>query len=357
MIDIRAVVVTSPDSDPEFMNLKIHSPEGSEVLLKVEACGICHSDIHYMTGTSGREHPYLLGHEVVGRVVEMGETATGVSLGQRVVCGQLVACDVCAECKRGRPQSCRNRRNAARQPVMDDGALVNPVLGIGGMATHVLVSSRLLTPIDERIPIEQAALLGCGFSTGFGAMLNTSGVRRGDSVMVLGAGGVGLGAIAAAAHLGAGRIVVSDVSDEAKTRAVAFGATQTIYSSDLKTLMPDYADSFDIVVDNVGGAELLSQAFALVAKGGRVVINGAPRMDENITLALRPLFAKRVELTFTHWDCKIHDDIALVSTLTRLGELPLSLLVGEIVPFAGAVDCYRQYAAGEVHSRRVVLMP
>ncbi|MFL4473153.1 alcohol dehydrogenase catalytic domain-containing protein [Paeniglutamicibacter sp. MACA_103] len=339
----RGAVVFAAGGPVEIHDIQVPEPEDTEAMIAVDACGLCHSDLHYIDGTSGTDFPYLLGHEIVGRIVAVGAAAT-VAVGTRVVVALLAPCGQCGQCARGRRTSCTRKVRKARPALLASGQELTPVLGAGGLADYVTVDEQHIVTVPAWFPVEQAALLGCGVPTGYGAVMNTAGVRAGDSVAVIGAGGVGLAAMAAARFARASRIAAIDVSAQKLEESVHFGATETYRAG-----ADDLPTGFDIVVDAVGGAATLRNAVDIAGEGGHIVIPGAPKLTEQADFPMRTAFMKRLSIEYSHWgDCDPQRDIASLSTLALTGGLPLERYVSEVIDFAHTAQGYERMRAGTV---------
>lgn len=344
-----ATAVVSPvPGRVEMATIQVPDPTGSQVLVDVAACGLCHSDLHFIDGTSGTDHPYLLGHEVSGVVRATGPAVSDFGAGDEVIGCLIVPCADCEDCRRGRPKSCRRRRPALPRPRLEGGGELTPVLGVGGLAEIVLLDEQHLARLPAGLDIELGALLGCGATTGFGAAVNTGGVRPGDRVAVIGAGGVGLAAIAGARASGAAVVLAVDRDEQRFDLAREFGATATA----TPVALPDVAAptrAFDVVIDCVGGEGPFLAALGLVETGGRIVIAGAPRRDEQATFPMRPLFDRRAEVVVSHLgDCQPAVDLPRMAALVATGQFPLGLYRSETVGLAEAPAAYERLRSGEV---------
>ncbi|QCB51594.1 S-(hydroxymethyl)mycothiol dehydrogenase [Rhodococcus sp. PAMC28707] len=341
-----AVALTAGKVD--IVEIEIPAPTGRQILIDVAACGLCGSDLHFIDGTSGTAFPYLLGHEVSGTVREIGADVTKFAVGDQVIGALVVACQECKDCERGRPKACRFRKPVLPHPTLEDGRELTPVLGIGGLADVLLIDQLHLTKLPDGLELELGALLGCGVSTGFGAAANTGEVRPGDRVAVIGAGGVGLAAIAGAHASGADAILALDRDRTRFDRAKQFGATHTAAPEDISGGIAD-DQRYDVVIDCVGGAGPLQMAIDLLQTGGRIVMPGAPRRDEEVTLAMRTLFDRRVEFTVCHLgDCVPDEDMPRIAALAADGSFPLELYRSETVGLEDAPAAYERMRRGEV---------
>jgi len=229
----RGVVYAEPDAAPAVEELTVDPPGPREVLVRIVACGLCHSDLHIVeTKGWGARFPILLGHEGAGVVEEVGRDVTSVAPGDRVVVAWRAPCDECPQCRRGDRRRCSSQLRAKRRLHRTvDGALLTPVLRCGTYADHAVVHETCAVKMPEELPFEQASLLACGFSTGAGAALWATPVREGSSVAVIGCGGVGLAVVQGALLAGAERIIAVDVAPEKLEHGRALGATDVVDAS------------------------------------------------------------------------------------------------------------------------------
>jgi S-(hydroxymethyl)mycothiol dehydrogenase len=337
------------------------TPEMDEVLLDVTACGLCHSDVHFMEGTSGTAFPYLLGHEVTGVVREIGDDVTSVVPGDTVVVAPMVPCGECKQCLVGRTQACP-RKLAQNPPAqLVNGRPANRVLGVGGLAELVVMPERQVVKIDPRVPPEVAALLGCGIPSGFGAAVNTAATGPADDVVVVGCGGVGLAAVAGARFAGARRIVALDANASKLPMAQRFGATDVVDVTavdDVAEVVRELTDGNggDVVIDAVGGSRTFQQGLTLRAAGGRLVIVGAPASTDVAEVPLRPLFLTGGSIQISIWgDCRASRDLPRLADLYLSGDLPLEEYVQETYRLDEAQTGYERLLSGQV-LRPVVLL-
>src|SRR5688572_4896352 len=231
MQQVRAVVARSQGAPVSVETINVPDPGPGEAVVAVQACGVCHTDLHYREGGIGDDFPYLLGHEAAGVVEAVGDGVTDVSPGDFVILNWRAVCGECRACRRGRPWYCFSTHNATQKMTLADGTELSPALGIGAFAELTLVAAGQCTPVDTEAPATVAGLLGCGVMAGVGAAINTGGVTRGDSVAVFGCGGVGDAAIAGARLAGATTIIGVDLDDRKLEWAKDFGATHVINSS------------------------------------------------------------------------------------------------------------------------------
>src|SRR5690349_18121038 len=228
---VRGVVALSKGAPVTIEEITIPDPGPGEAVVQVQACGVCHTDLHYREGGINDDFPFLLGHEAAGIVESVGEGVTDVQPGDFVVLNWRAVCGNCRACLRGRPWYCFNTHNAKQKMSLADGTELSPALGIGAFAEKTLVAAGQCTKVDPAASPAAAGLLGCGVMAGLGAAINTGGVTRGDSVAVIGCGGVGNAAIAGARLARAAKIIAVDIDDRKLDWAKGFGATHTINSS------------------------------------------------------------------------------------------------------------------------------
>lgn len=292
---MKAAVVEALGAGFKIVDVDLAEPIGREVLIDVRASGLCHTDLTIATHDIGVfPMPVLCGHEVAGVVAGVGPEVTEFTPGDHVTACLVQSCGTCAVCLAGRPYQCPNSGTLMRGPQLQPrlsrgGASITQAFGLGGFAEQALIHENQLVKIPEAMPFPQAALLGCGVVTGAGAVLNTAQVRAGDTVAIIGAGGVGLNAVTAASLAGAGRIIAIDIRDATLEKARRFGATDVINSAKvdpveaLRALLPHGVQS---VFDFVGLDTVTNQALQMLAVGGGLYLIGAARPDAQVTLNL-----------------------------------------------------------------------
>src|SRR5213080_764489 len=279
-ISVQGVVARGKGEPVEMTTVLVPEPGPGEALVTVQACGVCHTDLHYKQGGIGDDFPYLLGHEAAGVVDAVGPDVTDVAPGDFVILNWRAVCGRCRACTRGRPWYCFNTHNATQKMTLESGQELSPALGIGAFVEKTLVASGQCTKVNPAAKPEVAGLLGCGVMAGIGAAINTGKVGRGDSIAVIGCGGVGNAAIAGARLAGASTIIAVDVDDRKLEWAKDFGATHTVNSmaTDPVEAIRALTDGFgaDVVVEAVGRPETYEQAFFARDLAGTVVLVGVP---------------------------------------------------------------------------------
>src|SRR5450432_793227 len=228
MHEVQGVIARTKGAPVELTTIVVPDPGPGEALVKVQSCGVCHTDLHYREGGINDDFPFLLGHEAAGVVEAVGDDVRELAVGDFVILNWRAVCGNCRACLRGRPWYCFNTHNAGQKMTLADGTALSPALGIGAFVEKTLVHAGQCTKVDPTAAPAAVGLLGCGVMAGIGAAINTGGVTRGDTVAVFGCGGVGNAAIAGAKLAGARTIIGVDIDDKKLSWAMDFGATHTI---------------------------------------------------------------------------------------------------------------------------------
>ncbi len=357
---VNAVVALGQDAPVEVVQINLPDPGPDEVIVKVEACGVCHTDLHYRNGGISQDFPFLLGHEAAGRVESIGLGVTQVQPGDFVVLNWRAVCGQCRACARGRPQYCFNTHTARQSMTLLDGTELSPALGIGAFAEKTLVHAGQCTKVDPAAPAAAAGLIGCGVMAGFGAAVHTAGVRPGDRVAVLGCGGVGNAAIAGASLLGATTIIAVDVDPQKLDWARKFGATHAIDSraEDAVAAIREATGGFgaDIVIDAVGLPETYSQAFYARDLAGTVVLVGVPSPEAKLELPLIDIFGRGGSLKSSWYgDCLPSRDFPLLIDLFTQGRFDLAGFISEEISLHEVEQAFTKMSTGAVLRSVVVL--
>jgi S-(hydroxymethyl)mycothiol dehydrogenase len=328
--------------------------------VRIQACGVCHTDLTYRDGGINDEFPFLLGHEAAGVVESAGNAVTHVEVGDFVVLNWRAVCGRCRACRRGRPWYCFDTFNASRPMTLTDGTELTPALGIGAFADKTLVHEGQCTKVDPNADPAVVGLLGCGVMAGLGAVVNTGNVSRGDSVAVIGCGGVGNAAIAGARLAGASPIIAIDRDPKKLQMATELGATHTIDASkvDAVKAVQELTDGFgaDVVVDAVGRPETWKQAFHARDLAGTVVLVGVPTPDMTLEMPLIDFFSRGGSLKSSWYgDCLPERDFPALVDLYQQGRLPLDKFVSERIKLDQVEDAFATMHRGEVLRSVVVL--
>ncbi|MEU1946182.1 MULTISPECIES: S-(hydroxymethyl)mycothiol dehydrogenase [unclassified Streptomyces] len=358
--EARAVVAVKKGAPVEVLPVLVPEPGPGEVLVGVQACGVCHTDLHYRDGAIGDEFPYLLGHEAAGMVEAVGPGVTGLAPGDYVVLAWRAPCGGCRSCRRGRPWYCFDSRNAAQPMTLTDGTPLSPALGIGAFAEKTLVAAGQAVKIDPSARPEAAGLIGCGVMAGYGAAVHTGGVSNGDTVAVIGCGGVGNAAIAGASLSGARRVIAVDIDDAKLDAATRFGATDTVNSrgTDPVDAVRELTGGFgaNVVIDAVGRPETYSQGFYMRDLAGVLVQVGVPDPEMRIDLPLIDLFSRGGALKSSWYgDCLPSRDFPVLVDLHLSRKLDLDAFVSETITLDEVETAFAKMQRGEVLRSVVVL--
>ncbi len=334
--EVHGVVARGKGEPVALETVLVPDPGPGEAVVRVRACGVCHTDLHYREGGINDEFPFLLGHEASGVVEALGSGVDGLAVGDFVVLNWRAVCGKCRACLRGRPWYCFNTHNAKQRMTLADGTELSPALGIGAFADVTLVHAGQCTKVDPTASPAVAGLLGCGVMAGLGAALNTGNVGRGDSVAVIGCGGVGGAAVMGARLAGAARIIAIDVDDRKLETARKLGATHTVNSrgADAVEAVRELTGGFgaDVVIDAVGLPETYRQAFYARDLAGTVVLVGVPTPEMRLELPLLDVFGRGGALKSSWYgDCLPSRDFPMLIDLYLQGRLDLEAFVTETI--------------------------
>jgi S-(hydroxymethyl)mycothiol dehydrogenase len=357
---VRGVVARSKGAAVSVEMVVVPDPGPGEAVVEVGACGVCRTDLHYRGGGISDEFPFLLGHEAAGRVEAVGDGVTGLAPGDFVILNWRAVCGDCRACRRGRPWYCFNTHNAAQRMTLDDGTPLSPALGIGAFAEKTLVHAGQCTRVDPSADFVAAGLIGCGVMAGFGAAVNTAPVGKGDTVAVIGCGGVGSAAIAGAVYAGARRVIAVDVDARKLEWARGFGATDTVdaTSEDVVARVRELTGGFgaDVVIDAVGRPETYRQALDARDLAGTVVLVGVPHPSMTLEIPLIEVFGRGGTLKSSWYgDCLPSRDFPLLVDLWQSGRLDLDAFVTERIALDEVEEAFHKMEHGAVLRSVVVL--
>jgi len=356
---VRAVVARAKGEPVTMEVIEVPDPGPGEVLVTVQACGVCHTDLHYREGAINDDFPFLLGHEAAGTVEEVGDGVTNVAVGDFVVLNWRAVCGQCRSCLRGRPWYCFATHNATQKMTLG-GAELSPALGIGAFAEKTLVAAGQATKVNPAAPPEVAGLIGCGVMAGLGAAMNTGGVGRGDSVAVFGCGGVGDAAIAGSRLAGAHTIIAVDIDDRKLDIARNFGATHTVNSTNEDPIEAirglTGGNGVDVAIEAVGLPVTYEQAFYSRDLAGTVVLVGVPNPEMKIELPMIEVFGRGGTLKSSWYgDCLPSRDFPMLIDLYLQGRLDLDRFVSETISLDDVEEAFHAMERGEVLRSVVVL--
>ncbi|MGW6061217.1 S-(hydroxymethyl)mycothiol dehydrogenase [Streptomyces sp. NPDC055189] len=358
--EVRAVVAMKKAAPVEVQTIVVPDPGPGEVLVSVQACGVCHTDLHYREGAINDDFPFLLGHEAAGTVEAVGADVTDLAPGDYVVLAWRAPCGACRSCLRGRPWYCFDSRNAAQPMTLLDGTPLSPALGIGAFAEKTLVAAGQAVKVDPAARPEAAGLIGCGVMAGYGAAVNTGRVGRGDTVAVIGCGGVGNAAIAGASLAGARRVIAVDIDEAKLDGATRFGATHTVNSrgTDPIEAVRELTGGFgvDVAIDAVGTPSTYKQAFYMRDHAGVLVQVGVPDPEMKIDLPLIDLFSRGGALKSSWYgDCLPTRDFPILVDQYLSRRLDLGGFVSETITLDEVEEAFARMHRGEVLRSVVVL--
>ena len=357
---VQGVVSMAVGEPVTITDVVVPDPGPGEAVVAIQACGVCHTDLHYREGGINDEFPFLLGHEAAGVVESVGDGVTEVAPGDYVILNWRAVCGQCRSCLRGRPHICFSTHNASQKMTLADGTELSPALGIGAFLEKTLVAAGQCTKVDSAAPATAAGLLGCGVMAGIGAAINTAGVGRGDSVAVFGCGGVGDAAIAGSKLAGAHTIIGVDIDDRKLEWARNFGATHTINSAETDPVEAIQAltggNGVDVAIEAVGLPQTYRQAFEARDLAGTVVLVGVPRPDMTIELPFIEVFGRGGALKSSWYgDCLPSRDFPMLIDLYLQGRLDLDGFVSEEIGLGDIEEAFHKMERGEVLRSVVVL--
>ncbi|UJW34917.1 S-(hydroxymethyl)mycothiol dehydrogenase [Saccharothrix sp. AJ9571] len=354
--EVQGVVSRVKGEPVSLETVLVPDPGPGEAVVSVQACGVCHTDLHYREGGINDEFPFLLGHEAAGVVEQVGAGVTDLEPGDFVILNWRAVCGTCRACKRGRPWYCFSTHNAQQPMTLADGTKLSAALGIGAFLEKTLVHSGQCTKVSREAEPAVAGLLGCGVMAGIGAAINTGAVGRGDSVAVIGCGGVGAAAVAGSRLAGADRIIAVDTDERKLTWAKDFGATHTFNAAgksedEVVEAIQELTGSFgaDVVIDAVGRPETWREAFYARDLAGTVVLVGVPTPDMRLEMPLIDFFSRGGSLKSSWYgDCLPSRDFPLLVDLYLQGRLPLDKFVTERIPLDGVEQAFARMHSGDV---------
>lgn len=337
----RAAVFRAPHAPIEIEELELTAPREGEVLVKYLASGMCHTDVHLLAGDIPARTPLVLGHEGAGEVLEVGPGVSRVKPGDHFVCSFIPACGTCRWCASGMQSICDTGADVmvghlfdGRYPMTGQHGEYGALSFIGTFSQYGVVPQSSLIPIDKDLPLDKATLVGCGVPTGWGSVVNTAGVKPGQTVVIYGIGGIGINAVQGARLAGARNIVAVDPVPFKREMAMQLGATHTLESNDaahelIIELTRGVGADAAILCASLTTTELADAGFSVIRKGGIMVVVGINRMESqtiHVSAGIIPLFRKTVKGSLCG-DCNPTADIPMLLELYRAGDLKLDELV------------------------------
>ncbi|WP_137990335.1 S-(hydroxymethyl)mycothiol dehydrogenase [Streptomyces vilmorinianum] len=358
---VQGVIAPGRNEPVRVETIVVPDPGPGEAVVKIQACGVCHTDLHYKQGGINDDFPFLLGHEAAGVVESVGAGVTDVTPGDFVILNWRAVCGTCRACLRGRPWYCFDTHNARQKMTLaSTGQELSPALGIGAFAEKTLVAAGQCTKVDPSVAPEVAGLLGCGVMAGIGAAINTGDVGRGDTVAVIGCGGVGDAAVVGSRLAGAARIIAVDIDDRKLETARSMGATHTVNSrsTDPVEAIRELTGGFgaDVVIEAVGRPETYEQAFYARDLAGTVVLVGVPTPEMKLELPLLDVFGRGGALKSSWYgDCLPSRDFPMLIDLHQRGRIDLGAFVTETIGLGDVEKAFARMHEGDVLRSVVVL--
>jgi S-(hydroxymethyl)glutathione dehydrogenase/alcohol dehydrogenase len=365
----RAAVLTGIGQPLEIRDdVEIEAPRAGEVKIRVAASGVCHSDLSVQNGTIMSPLPCVLGHEGAGEIVEVGEGVTGLAVGDHVVVSWVPQCGECFFCTKGEPHLCEKGAIGAITGGMLDGtprltsrgSPLFQMVGTGTFSEYAVIPAIGAVKIDADVDLRVAALIGCGVLTGVGAALNTSRIKEGDTVVVIGCGGVGLNVIQGARVAGASEVIAVDTAPTKLDMAKTFGATASVDASTgspvTGVMEATGQRGADVVFEVVGLGPTIEQAVTMTRRGGQTVLVGVPRMDVmlNVPAFIGMVVAEKTISGCWYGSSDVNRDVPRIIALWREGRLRLEELISREISLEGIEDAFQAMGSGEV-ARSVIV--
>lgn len=362
-----AVLRTSDEPTFSIERIPVPTPRAGEALLRVEACGVCHSDLHVARGEIAFPRPAVLGHELSGTVVELGDATSGFNIGDQVVGGFIMPCTHCAKCKAGRDDLCEVffTDNRIKGALLDgesrladgDGNRLN-MYSAAGFAEYAVIPVSALAKVSPGADLAHSAVLGCAGMTAFSAVTRGAGDLNGATVCVIAVGGVGLSITQIASALGAEKIIAVDVNDQKLDLARRLGATDTVNAREqdvIETVKELSGGGVQVAFEALGGSLTLGQAVRVLGEGGRVVAVGLASGDEEVSVPITNFVRRGHELVGSY-GARTREDLPAVTELAASGGFSLENLVTDEYTLDEINTAYTDLAAGRILGRAIIRM-
>ncbi|HEY8172816.1 MAG TPA: Zn-dependent alcohol dehydrogenase [Dehalococcoidia bacterium] len=348
---MKAAVLHEVNKPMAIEDVSLGDPASGQVLVKTAAAGVCHSDLHFIDGSWPMRTPAVLGHEAAGVVERVGDGVTYVAPGDHVVLLFVPFCGACRFCSIGRPNLCQNARLRTATLTIGEKAVV-PFLGMSAFAEYMVVPESALVKIREDMPLDRAALVGCGVMTGIGAAINTAKVEAGSVCAVIGAGGVGLNVIQGCALAGAERVIAIDMRENKLALARRFGATHTVDASqeDPVAKVKELTEGFgaDYAFEAIGLPATITQAFDMVRRGGEAIVVGMAPYGSETTIRADAFLEEKVLRGCLYGSTRPRVDMPRLVDLYMAGKINLDDLISQRFPLEGINDAFDALRKGEV---------
>jgi S-(hydroxymethyl)glutathione dehydrogenase/alcohol dehydrogenase len=352
----QAAIARSSSANFTIEEVDLADPMAGEVRVKVHACGICRSDLSALEGKETIQFPAVLGHEAAGVIEAVGDGVHLLKEGDGVVLSWTPACGVCSSCKRGEVHLCQgiNMTTERKGPLSQGGEGLDRFMGLGAFCEHIVVPETMAVPVTSTLEASQLCLIGCGVTTGFGAAVNTAAVRWGESVAVLGCGGVGLAAIQGARIAGAARIFAVDPIAERRQVALQVGATEALEPTGaMEKIITSTRGGVDAAIECVGRTETMQDCFNVIRQGGRAIIVGLPAFTEMLTIPAISLLREKILTGSIYGSSNPGIDFQKIASLGENGQLQFEPLVDKTRHFSEINEGFREMREGKLI--RVVL--
>lgn len=340
--------------------LELSEPKTNEVLIKIGAAGLCHSDLSVINGRRPRPMPMVLGHEAAGEVIELGPDVTDFEKGDHVVCTFIPSCGHCIPCKEGRPALCENGAASNEKGEMltggfrlqsEDNQTMYHHLGISGFAEYAVVSTNSIVKVDKDIPFEKVAIFGCAVITGIGAVINTANISAGSTVAVVGLGGIGLNAILGARLAGASEIIALDINEDKFELAKSLGATAVFNSGDdnvVENVKAYASGGVDYAFETAGVVPAMEVAYQITKRGGTTTTTGLPDPKHNFSFPQVTLAAEERTVKGSYvGSCVPERDIPRFVNLYKQSRLPVDQLLTDTLSLEEINEGFDRLARGE----------
>lgn len=349
---VRAAVLSAPGEPLQLADLELPEPGPGQVRVRIAATGVCHSDLSLARGTLRTKLPVVLGHEAAGTVVSVGPQVSSAAPGDRVVLCWAPPCGHCWYCREGEPWLCEHSSDAATVPYAEvDGVPVYPGLSTGGFAQETVVSERAVLPVPDEVPLEHAALVGCAVMTGVGAVLNTASVRAGQSVLVVGLGGVGLSVLQGARLAEAGRVIAVDRSPEKLELAGRLGATDVLEAGgELAKQVRGLTEGrgADHAFDCVGSARTIRECWTATRRGGTTTVVGIGGKDSQVSFSPLEIFHfARTLQGCVYGSADPRTDMPRILDFAAAGRIDLGALISSQIGLDGIEGAFADMERGQ----------
>lgn len=367
---MRAAVLHGEEPRLRIIDVAVPVPQRNETLVKVTACGVCHTDLHVIKGEVAFPRPAVLGHEISGEIVNFGpgtEVPETLRVGTTVVAAFIMPCTECDACLRGRDDLCANffaqnrlhgtLYDGSSRLTMPDGSFL-AMYSMGGLAEYCVVPVSALSPLPDGMDAESSCIVGCAGLTSYGAVVRAGQVSEGDSVVVVGVGGIGSSILQMAAAVGAARIVAVDIADEKLTRARQIGATDTINALDgdpVVALRDALGSGADVAFEALGRPETFTQASQMLADGGRMVAVGIAAGKAAASIEITPLVRRGYTITGS-FGGRTRSDLPAVVAMTQSGAFDAASLITRRYSLEQADDAYQALGRGDITGRAIIVM-